>query len=81
MTPIRVLSAGLGNMGRSHALAYHANPGFEIAALVNRTDVALPEVLQGYRRSASFEEALTGLDYEVTHHPARMVTTDAIRGL
>lgn len=57
-TPLRVVVAGLGNMGRSHALAYHANPGFEIAALVNRTDVALPEALQGYRRSASFEEAL-----------------------
>ena len=28
--PLRVLVAGLGNMGRSHALAYHDNPGFEI---------------------------------------------------
>jgi hypothetical protein len=28
--PISVLVAGLGNMGRSHALAYHNNPGFEI---------------------------------------------------
>ena len=34
--PLRVVVAGLGNMGRSHALAYHANPGFEIAALVSR---------------------------------------------
>ena len=40
--PLRVLVAGLGNMGRSHALAYHNNPGFEIAALVNRSDVPLP---------------------------------------
>lgn len=47
-TPIRVLSAGLGNMGRSHALAYHRNPGFEIAALVNRSQVTLPEELAGY---------------------------------
>ena len=35
--PIRVLVAGLGNMGRSHALAYHNNPGFEIVGLVNRS--------------------------------------------
>ncbi|BCH20923.1 Gfo/Idh/MocA family protein [Mesorhizobium sp. L-8-3] len=55
---LRVVVAGLGNMGRSHALAYHANPGFEIAALVNRTEIALPEGLRGYRRRASFEEAL-----------------------
>ncbi len=27
--PVRVLSAGLGNMGRSHALAYHRNPGLK----------------------------------------------------
>ncbi|TJW82752.1 MAG: gfo/Idh/MocA family oxidoreductase, partial [Mesorhizobium sp.] len=40
--PLRVVVAGLGNMGRSHALAYHTNPGFEIAALVNRSDVPLP---------------------------------------
>ncbi|HEY6631514.1 MAG TPA: Gfo/Idh/MocA family oxidoreductase, partial [Rhizobiaceae bacterium] len=49
--PLRVVVAGLGNMGRSHALAYHNNPGFEIAALVNRSDVTLPEELQGYRIS------------------------------
>lgn len=56
--PIRVLVAGLGNMGRSHALAYAANPGFEIAALVNRSDVELPEPLAGHTIRRSFEEAL-----------------------
>ncbi|BCH28749.1 oxidoreductase [Mesorhizobium sp. L-8-10] len=56
--PLRVIVAGLGNMGRGHALAYHANPGFEIAALVNRTEIALPEALQAYRRRLSFAEAL-----------------------
>ena len=30
MKPVRVLVAGLGNMGTSHALAYHNNPGFEV---------------------------------------------------
>ena len=56
--PLRVLVAGLGNMGRSHALAYHANPGFEIAALVNRSDVKLPAELGGYGIRRSFEDAL-----------------------
>jgi len=57
-TPIRVVVAGLGNMGRSHALAYARNPGFEIAALVNRSDVALPAELAGHEIRRSFEDAL-----------------------
>jgi predicted dehydrogenase len=56
--PLRVLVAGLGNMGRSHALAYHNNPGFEIAALVNRSDVPLPAELLGYGIRRSFDDAL-----------------------
>jgi predicted dehydrogenase len=56
--PLSVVVAGLGNMGRSHALAYHGNPGFRIAALVNRSDVALPAELSGYGIRRSFEEAL-----------------------
>ncbi|WP_309085157.1 Gfo/Idh/MocA family oxidoreductase [Chelativorans sp.] len=56
--PLSVLVAGLGNMGRSHALAYHRNPGFEIAALVNRSPVDLEEELAGYTVERSFEEAL-----------------------
>ncbi|TIS11424.1 MAG: gfo/Idh/MocA family oxidoreductase, partial [Mesorhizobium sp.] len=56
--PLRVVVAGLGNMGRSHALAYHTNPGFEIAALVNRSEVPLPDGLAGYRIRRSFEDVL-----------------------
>ncbi len=57
--PLRVVVAGLGNMGRSHALAYHENPGFEIAALVNRSDVSLPAGMSGYEISkASFEDVV-----------------------
>lgn len=59
--PLRVLVAGLGNMGRSHALAYHNNPGFEIVGLVNRSEVALPEELRGYTIHPSFPEALAEL--------------------
>ncbi|CAH2398821.1 Gfo/Idh/MocA family protein [Mesorhizobium escarrei] len=56
--PLRVVVAGLGNMGRSHALAYHTNPGFEIAALVNRSDLPLPAGLSGYGIRRAFDEAL-----------------------
>jgi predicted dehydrogenase len=63
--PLRVVVAGLGNMGRSHALAYHNNPGFEIVALVNRSDVALPEELRGHTVRRSFEEALKELKPEL----------------
>ncbi|MER8914400.1 Gfo/Idh/MocA family oxidoreductase [Mesorhizobium sp. M0761] len=57
-SPLRVVVAGLGNMGRSHALAYHNNPGFEIATLINRSDVPLPDGLSGYGIRRSFDEAL-----------------------
>lgn len=56
--PLRVVVAGLGNMGKSHALAYHNNPGFEIAALVNRSGTAPAGELSGYAMRRSFEEAL-----------------------
>lgn len=48
MTKLRTLVIGLGQMGLSHAQAYHANPGFEIIGLVNRSPVQLPEALSGY---------------------------------
>lgn len=56
--PLSVVVAGLGKMGRSHAVAYHRNPGFRIAALVNRSPVELKGELAGYRVEHSFEEAL-----------------------
>ena len=34
---IRVLVAGLGNMGLSHALAHHHHPEAQIVGLVNRS--------------------------------------------
>ena len=36
MTKVRVLVVGVGNMGLSHARAYAANDGFEIAGLCSR---------------------------------------------
>ena len=65
MTPIRVLVAGLGNMGMSHALAYHKNPGFEIAGLVNRSQVELPDGLEKHAIRPSFEDALAELRPEL----------------
>ncbi|MGO7164019.1 Gfo/Idh/MocA family protein, partial [Rhizobium johnstonii] len=58
---IRVLVAGLGNMGRSHALAYHNNPGFEIVGLVNRSTPELAAELQGYTIHPDFMTALAEL--------------------
>ena len=54
----RVLVAGLGNMGRSHALAYHAHKDAQIVGLVNRSKVDLPDELQGYPRFETFEQGL-----------------------
>ena len=59
--PVRVLVAGLGNMGLSHALAYHQNPGFELVGLVNRSPLVLPEELQDYPLHTSFTASLTDL--------------------
>lgn len=56
---MKVIVAGLGNMGRSHALAYHAHPDAEIIGLVNRSQVDLPDALKGYPRFQTFEEGLS----------------------
>jgi predicted dehydrogenase len=55
---IRVLVAGLGTMGRSHALAYAANPDFELVGLVNRSPVELSAELAGLPVAADYAEAL-----------------------
>lgn len=58
MSALRTLVVGLGQMGLSHALAYHRNPGFEIVGLVNRSPVTLPGELQGYPVLPTFEAGL-----------------------
>ncbi len=62
---IRVMVAGLGNMGRSHALAYHNHPGFEIAGLINRSRPTLDPSLSGYAIRPDFEPALRELKPEL----------------
>jgi predicted dehydrogenase len=58
MMAVRVLVAGLGGMGRSHALAYHRHPGFEIAGLVNRSAPRLSPELRGYSVRPDYATAL-----------------------
>jgi predicted dehydrogenase len=55
---IRVLIAGLGNMGVSHALAHHRHPEAEILGLVNRSPVDLPPELTGYPIFRTFDEGM-----------------------
>jgi predicted dehydrogenase len=58
---IRTLVAGLGNMGRSHALAYHRNPAFDLVGLVNRSTPRLDPALAGYAITPDYKEALIRL--------------------
>lgn len=58
---MRVLVAGLGNMGRSHALGWLKQPGVEIAGLVNRSAVDLPPELAAIPQSRDFHRALKAL--------------------
>lgn len=58
---LRVLVVGLGNMGRSHALAYHGNPGFEIVGLVNRSPAGLPDALKAYPFFTDYTQTLAAL--------------------
>jgi len=55
----RVLIAGLGNMGMSHALAHHHNAAAEIVGLVNRSGSTDRPELQGYPVFTDFYSALT----------------------
>lgn len=59
---IRTLVVGLGNMGLSHALAYHADPAFEIVGLVSRSWPSnLPEALASYPHRTDYMAALNEL--------------------
>ena len=59
--PLRVLVAGCGNMGASHARAYHRMPEFEIVGLVSRgpgSRSALSKELGGLPEFGDFYQAL-----------------------
>jgi predicted dehydrogenase len=58
---VRILVVGVGNMGISHARAYHKLDGFEIAGLMSRTiksNEKLPPELGDYPRFQDLDEAL-----------------------
>src|SRR5918994_2158551 len=57
---VKVLVVGLGNMGASHASAYHRNPGFEIVGLMSRSmkSKKIPDELNGYPLFEDYDEAL-----------------------
>ena len=54
----RVLIAGLGNMGLSHALAHHKHSDSEIVGLVNRSGRVDHVDLKGYPVFTNFQAAL-----------------------
>lgn len=61
-TPLKVLVVGCGNMGSSHARAYHADPGFDLAGVVDHAPgprSALAAALGGVAEFDDYERALT----------------------
>jgi predicted dehydrogenase len=56
-----MLVVGLGNMGASHASAYHRMDGFEIAGLMSRSIKAkeIPDALKKYPLFEDFDEAIS----------------------
>lgn len=60
--PLRVLVVGCGNMGASHATAYHTMDGFEICGIVSTGEskkVLNEQLGGGYALYNNYEEALT----------------------
>jgi predicted dehydrogenase len=55
-TPLKVLVVGCGNMGSSHAKAYHADPGFELVGLVDRAPSARQSLASALGGVAEFDD-------------------------
>ena len=77
--PLRVVVAGLGNMGRSHALAYHSNPGFEIVGARQplrrrRCRPSLPAmtIRRSFDDALARAEARCRLDQHLFRQPCRL---------
>ncbi len=62
---LSVLVVGLGQMGQSHAMAYHAHAGFRIVGLVNRSQRELPAGLTVYPMLHDYKAALAELKPDV----------------
>ena len=64
---IKVIVAGCGNMGSSHARAYQKLEGFDLAGLVDKFSKnreALSEELGGIRQFDDFDSAMKADDIE-----------------
>ena len=79
-SPLRVLVAGCGNMGASHARAYHKMPEFQIVGLVSRGPTSrgaiskelggLPEFSDFYKALADTKPDVVSINtYPETHAP------------
>jgi len=86
--PLRVLVAGCGNMGASHARAYHRLPGFEVVGFVSRGTAsrrALAAELGGTPDFGDYHEALRATrpdvvsinTYPETHGPFARAAIEA----
>lgn len=58
---IKILVVGLGNMGRSHALAYHNNDNFEIVGLCSRSATTLTDLPNDFDNYPRFDDYLEAL--------------------
>ena len=61
-TPLRILVVGCGNMGASHAVAYHSMDAFDICGLVARgksKETLNDKLGGGYALYNDYEEALS----------------------
>ena len=88
-SPIPILCVGAGHMGRSHALAYHSMPDFEICGIVTRSPESRAklnaELGGNYEEFSSYEEALKATKpdavsistYPDTHAPYAIAALDA----
>jgi predicted dehydrogenase len=61
-SPVKILVVGCGHMGKSHAKAYHAMPGFEIVGVVSRGEASRRDLLDTlgaeYPQFSNYEDAL-----------------------
>jgi predicted dehydrogenase len=87
-SPLRVLVVGCGNMGASHARAYHRMPEFQIVGLVSRgpeSRAALGRELGGVPEFGDYFDALAATrpdvvsvnTYPETHAPYAMAALEA----
>ena len=61
MKPVRILVIGLGNMGMSHAKAYHALDGYEIVGICARSPIPADKLPDGFANYPQFTDFHTAL--------------------